>query len=47
MIIKNVPIEKLAAIVAGLVREGVGFEVKPADSISAGDYWNIHLTGGY
>ena len=47
MTIENIPIEKLAAIVAGLVREGVTFEAAPMPSIGAGDYWRITLTGGY
>jgi hypothetical protein len=34
----------LAAIVAGLVREGVTFTVSP---MNAEGYWSISLTGGY
>ena len=43
--INDVPVDKLAIIVAGLVREGVGFEVHALSE--KGDYFYIELTGGY
>ena len=43
--IRHIPTEKLAAIVAGLVREGVTFNVTPEND--AGTSWDIELTGGY
>jgi hypothetical protein len=45
MHIKRVPTALLAEIVAGLVRQGVGFEVKPHDCYEG--EWVITLTGGY
>lgn len=45
MTIKQVPTALLAEIVAGLVKQGLGFEVKPHASY-AGE-WVITLTGGY
>lgn len=45
MIIKNIPTKQLAAIVAGLVKEGIVFEAQP-DELTY-DHWLIKLTGGY
>lgn len=43
--ILNVPVIALATIVAGLVRQGITFEVTPNDDDGA--YWKITLCGGY
>ncbi len=44
MRINAIPTESLATIVAGLVREGVTFDVSPS---SLDGLWNIVLTGGF
>lgn len=44
MTIRFVPTESLAAIVAGLVREGVTFDVLPS---GLDGQWTITLTGGF
>lgn len=43
--IRDIPVDKLATIIAGLVREGVTFNATPIDD--AGRYFNIELTGGH
>lgn len=45
MTIKRVPTSKLAEIVAGLVKQGLTFEVNPHGIYD--DEWVIILTGGY
>lgn len=45
MFINNVPAEKLAEIVAGLVREGVTFRATPDNDL--GLTFTIELTGGH
>ena len=45
MFIYDVPADKLAIVVAGLVREGICFKAHPiADD---GRFYTIELTGGY
>lgn len=46
MTIKNIPIEDLAEIIAGLVKQGVTFTARPLDSFQGGG-WIIELTGGF
>lgn len=43
--IQDIPTSILAGIVAGLVREGVTFNVTPTNDNAS--LWNIELTGGY
>lgn len=43
--IRHVPAAQIPVIVAGLVREGVTFNVTPEND--AGTHYNIELTGGY
>lgn len=45
MTIKDIHINQLAIIVAGLVAQGVTFEARPAHETS--QFWNITLLGGY
>ena len=45
MFINDVPVDKLAIVVAGLVREGICFKATVSDS--DGQFYTIELTGGY
>jgi hypothetical protein len=45
MYIEEVTTDQLIKIVAGLVRKGIHFEVKPSRRVA--DHWDIRLTGGY
>lgn len=45
MTIEHIETSELAAIVAGLVREGVTFEARP--SVTRAGCWRIVLTGGF
>ena len=44
MTIERIPLAKLAAIVAALVKEGLTFHVRPHAHY---DEWTITLTGGF
>lgn len=43
--IQHVPAAQVAIILAGLVRQGVTFNVTPEDD--EGTHYNIELTGGH
>ena len=45
MFILDVPVDKLATVVAGLVREGVCFRAIVSDF--TGKFYTIELTGGH